>query len=196
MPIDASVYPSDWKLRSRFVRFYRAKNRCEWCGAKNRRPHPVTGSRVVLTTAHVYDKRPHVANLLNLAALCQRCHLRHDAKDKAEARARKRREREAQQDMFSKPETAREFVHRRVRDHKRMPQYILAKRMGLTGPALCRKLHQYPNDGMKFTLDDFERYVETTGDTKPIEYLIEKYLAGERGEIERLRARLAELEAK
>lgn len=39
----------------------------------------VSGSRVVLTTAHVYDHAPEVCDLLNLAALCQRCHLRHDA---------------------------------------------------------------------------------------------------------------------
>ena len=82
-------YPADWKLRSIFVRFYRARNRCEWCGAKNYQPHPVTGSRVILTTAHVYDHRPEAASLLNLAALCQRCHNGHDA----EMRRRNRRER-------------------------------------------------------------------------------------------------------
>lgn len=82
-------YPSDWKLRSRFVRFVRARNRCEWCGAENGKPHPKTGSIVVLTTAHVYDDRPEASSLLNLAALCQRCHNRHDAID----RQRRRRER-------------------------------------------------------------------------------------------------------
>ena len=66
-------------MRSRFVRFYRAKNRCEWCGAENGEAHPVTGSRVVLTVAHVFDDRPEAAGLMNLAALCQRCHNRHDA---------------------------------------------------------------------------------------------------------------------
>ena len=35
---------------------------------------------MVLTTAHVHDDRPEAASLLNLAALCQRCHNRHDAK--------------------------------------------------------------------------------------------------------------------
>lgn len=81
MPIRPEMkarYPADWDLRSRFVRFHRARNRCEWCGAENYRPHPVTGSRVVLTVAHVYDQRPEAASLLNLAALCQRCHNRHD----------------------------------------------------------------------------------------------------------------------
>ena len=51
MPIDYATYPKDWKLRSRFVRFYRARGRCEWCGAANGQPHPVTGSLVVLTRA-------------------------------------------------------------------------------------------------------------------------------------------------
>jgi 5-methylcytosine-specific restriction endonuclease McrA len=88
-PENAARYPKDWKARSRFVRFYRAKNRCEWCGCENYQPHPVTGSKVVLTVAHVFDDRPEASNLLNLAALCQRCHNRHDMKD----RARRRRER-------------------------------------------------------------------------------------------------------
>ena len=78
-PENRARYPNDWKLRSRFVRFYRAKNRCEWCGAENGKPHPITGSIVVLTTAHVFDDRPEAASLLNLAALCQKCHNGHDA---------------------------------------------------------------------------------------------------------------------
>ena len=48
-----------------------------------------TGAVLVLTVAHVYDKRPEACSLLNLAARCQRCHNRHDAKD----RARGKRER-------------------------------------------------------------------------------------------------------
>jgi hypothetical protein len=74
-----SRYPDDWKLRSRFIRQYRAKNKCEWCGAENGQPHPLTGSKVVLTTAHIYDHNPENARLLNLAALCQKCHNGHDA---------------------------------------------------------------------------------------------------------------------
>ena len=92
MPIRPEMkarYPKDWKLRSKFIRFYRAKNRCEWCGAKNYQPHPITGSKVVLTVAHVYDHRPEAANFLNLAALCQKCHNGHDA----EMRRKNRRER-------------------------------------------------------------------------------------------------------
>jgi 5-methylcytosine-specific restriction endonuclease McrA len=85
-PENRKRYPKDWKLRSRFVRHYRARDRCEWCGAANREPHPITGSRVVLTVAHVFDDRPEASSLLNLAALCQRCHNRHDAKARRERR--------------------------------------------------------------------------------------------------------------
>jgi len=102
MPILAenrNRYPKDWKLRSRFVRFYRARNRCEWCGCENYQPHPVTGSKVVLTVAHIHDDRPEASGLLNLAALCQRCHNRHDMRDRAKRR-RERIERESGQQAF------------------------------------------------------------------------------------------------
>ena len=65
-------------MRLRFIIQYRSGVRCEWCGAVNYIPHPDTGSKVVLTVAHVWDKRPPSASLLNLAALCQRCHLNWD----------------------------------------------------------------------------------------------------------------------
>lgn len=35
MPIDYKKYCKDWKLRSRFIRHYRAQNKCECCGVKN-----------------------------------------------------------------------------------------------------------------------------------------------------------------
>lgn len=89
-PENKHRYPPDWALRSRFVRFVRAKNRCEWCGAQNYKPHPVTGSKVILTTAHIYDDRPEAAGLLNLAALCQRCHNRHDMTRRARGRKARR----------------------------------------------------------------------------------------------------------
>jgi len=85
MPIrkeNVARYPKDWKLRSRFIRFVRAKNKCEWCGIENYSIRP-SGAKVVLTVAHVFDKRPETSALLNLAALCQKCHNRHDAKDRA-----------------------------------------------------------------------------------------------------------------
>lgn len=34
-PENRARYPKDWSLRSRFVRFVRARGRCEWCGAEH-----------------------------------------------------------------------------------------------------------------------------------------------------------------
>lgn len=77
-PKNLGRYPSDWALRSYFVRFVRARGRCEWCGTQDNQPHPQTGAWVILTTAHVHDQSPEASGLMNLAALCQRCHNRHD----------------------------------------------------------------------------------------------------------------------
>lgn len=76
-PENLKRYPKDWKqIRARILE--RAGNACEWCGAKNGEAHPKTGSKVVLTIAHVRDHAPEDAGDDNLAALCQRDHLRHD----------------------------------------------------------------------------------------------------------------------
>lgn len=91
-PENRHRYPADWKTRSRFVRFTWAKGRCEWCGCQHGQPNPVTGSKVVLTVAHIYDEGPEACSLLNLAALCQLCHNRHDVKGR---RIRRRRRLEA-----------------------------------------------------------------------------------------------------
>jgi hypothetical protein len=77
MPIDYSQYHPKWSLISRLIRFVRAGNKCEWCGAPNREPHPKTGGMVTLTVAHIdHDKDNN--RFSNLAALCNRCHLWHD----------------------------------------------------------------------------------------------------------------------
>lgn len=79
MPINYKEYHPKWSLISRLIRFFRAKNKCEWCGAENYQPHSITGSKVVLTVAHI-DHDKHHNWFSNLAALCQRCHLLHDIK--------------------------------------------------------------------------------------------------------------------
>lgn len=89
-PENRKRYPKDWKLRSRFVRFIRGKGKCENCGAEHGKPNPVTGAKVVLTTAHVHDDRPEAASLLNLAGLCQLCYNRLDAKNRARGRKERR----------------------------------------------------------------------------------------------------------
>lgn len=89
MPIDYTKYPPDWKAISLRIR-EREGQCCKWCGAENGKPHPQTASRVVLTVAHLNhdtaDNRDE-----NLAALCQRCHLRYDAQHHAANAARTRR---------------------------------------------------------------------------------------------------------
>jgi hypothetical protein len=81
MPIRAenrARYPKEWPLISLWVRVS-ACWRCEWCNARQGEPHPITGSKVVLTVAHVLNDAPEDVRPQNLAALCQRCHNRHDA---------------------------------------------------------------------------------------------------------------------
>lgn len=121
MPIRKQDYHPDWPRISQEVRDA-AGQRCEWCGAPNRRiierrprmrfyppdmdqyyvdwisigyitnyygdeEDPTNFSwkrlkyygltRIILTTAHL-DRDSHNNDRHNLAALCQRCHLRHD----------------------------------------------------------------------------------------------------------------------
>jgi len=87
--MDRSLYPPNWKEISNRIRFVRAGGVCEQCGAVHGQPHPITGSRVVLTTAHLDHNTASTGGSRtaptddNLKALCQRCHLRHDAKQHA-----------------------------------------------------------------------------------------------------------------
>ena len=53
MPCDYSKYPKNWKSEIRPDILKRASNRCEWCGAENYKPNPATGSKVILTIAHI-----------------------------------------------------------------------------------------------------------------------------------------------
>lgn len=104
-PENRDRYPADWKDISARIRFVRARARCECrgecghdharenrllnldgtpvdapsdrCSAYHHNPHPITGSRVVLTTAHL-DHVPENVDDDNLRAMCQRCHLAYD----------------------------------------------------------------------------------------------------------------------
>lgn len=95
MPIkDRSRYPPDWPDISRTIRA-RAGDCCEGspaypdCRARNGDPHPVTGSRVVLTVAHL-DHDPGHCDPSNLRAWCQRCHTTYDGPHHARTRKRTR----------------------------------------------------------------------------------------------------------
>lgn len=89
-PTEIERYPPDWDEISLNVR-EEAGWRCEWCGARQGEPHPVTGSTVVLTVAHL-DHDPSHCERSNLRALCQRCHNGYDAPHRAAGIRRRRRE--------------------------------------------------------------------------------------------------------
>ena len=94
MPFDRSKYPDDWEAISKRIR-KRENNRCKFCGAENYKPHPITGSDVVLTVAHLnHDVADNSDE--NLAALCQRCHLTYDAKLHAMHAAETRRKKQVE----------------------------------------------------------------------------------------------------
>lgn len=97
MPIkveNRARYPKNWKDITARIR-ERAGNCCEGspaypdCRAANGQSHPVTGSRVVLTVAHL-DHMPEHCDPSNLRAWCQRCHITYDAPRKAQDRAHNR----------------------------------------------------------------------------------------------------------
>lgn len=95
LPENRNRYPPDWPEIVGRVRA-RSRNRCEGsprypdCRAENGRPHPVTGSIVVLTVGHL-DHTPENCDLDNLRHWCQRCHLTYDAKHHAETAYMNRR---------------------------------------------------------------------------------------------------------
>ena len=102
MPVDMSKYPDNWQ-GIREVVLLRAGGSwhdprigasCEWCGAENWKPHPETGSKVVLTIAHLKDPNPMNVDYNNLAALCQKCHNTYDAPMRLQHRRKKARKEE------------------------------------------------------------------------------------------------------
>ena len=90
MPMQRDLYPDNWEEISAAIRA-RSGGKCDFCGAMNGQPHPVTGSQVVLTVAHL-DHEPANCDPANLRALCQRCHLAYDAKHHACNAAQTRRQ--------------------------------------------------------------------------------------------------------
>ena len=81
-------YPRNWQQISAEIKFVRAGGRCECegecrgghdgrCEARHGQPHQVTGSKVILTTAHL-DREPRNCDPTNLRAMCQRCYVRYD----------------------------------------------------------------------------------------------------------------------
>ena len=112
MPIRAErmkLYPGggthskEWKaFRASLID--RAGNCCEGtpqypdCRAENGKPHPLTGSKVVLSIAHMDHDESH-ADPQRCRALCQRCHLSWDAPYHAKNSAKTRRSKSPQIDL-------------------------------------------------------------------------------------------------
>jgi hypothetical protein len=103
-PENKARYPKDWKAISLEVR-EAAGWVCEGspaypeCRAENAKPHPVTGSVVVLTVAHL-NHQPEDCDRANLKAWCQRCHLTYDAPHHAKNAAATRRRARGNLDLF------------------------------------------------------------------------------------------------
>lgn len=88
-PENRARYPKNWRQISLTIRADRAGWRCECAGecgrgthegrCPNRQGYPAygTGSRVVLTVAHL-DHTPENCDPDNLRAMCQACHLHYD----------------------------------------------------------------------------------------------------------------------
>jgi len=91
-PENRARYPKDWKTAVVPRVRARSKNRCECtgqcglshgarkdarCKAKNGKPHPLTGSKVVLTVMHL-NHQPEDNRDENLLHGCQQCHNRYD----------------------------------------------------------------------------------------------------------------------
>ena len=69
------------------------------CAAVNGKPHPVTGSKVVLTVMHL-NHQPEDVRDENLMAGCQRCHNRYDAPVRAAGIKSRKRAASAVGDLF------------------------------------------------------------------------------------------------
>jgi hypothetical protein len=100
-----SIRSQEW-LALRASILDRAGNRCEGtpqfpvCRAANAEPHPETGSRVVLTIAHM-DQDPSHNAPGNLRALCQRCHNAWDRPHRAVNASITRKLKVGQPDFFA-----------------------------------------------------------------------------------------------
>lgn len=119
-PEEKARYPKNWKAVSLEVRAA-AGWRCEGspaypdCRAVNAEPHPVTGSKVVLTVAHLNHQPEDCGepgNRPNLKAWCQRCHLTYDAPVHAMNAAITRAANRGQPDMFNPRESQKERAAR------------------------------------------------------------------------------------
>jgi hypothetical protein len=75
----------------------------------------------------------------------------------------------------------------------RNPLKTIAADMDQSQSDLSRKLAGNPDDPRRFTVEDLERFIRATGDTTPIIYLVEKFMADEETKQRAAHQRLAEM---
>lgn len=104
-PSEKDRYPKNWREVSDRIKA-RAQGCCEGvpgqptCRAEHGKRHPITGSVVVLTVAHLDHQPEHCADD-NLRALCQRCHNRYDQPHRRKNAAKTRRDNKQTGELFA-----------------------------------------------------------------------------------------------
>ncbi len=91
--------------------------------------------------------------------------------------------------------TLREYVASLVHQQGK-PQKAVAADMDLSPSMLTRKCAQSPDDSARLTVDNLEEFIKSQDDSRPVLYLVEKYLAGNNGRIEALERELARLKGR
>lgn len=105
-PENRDRYPKDWKTVIVPAVRARSGDRCEGspyypnCRAENGCAHPVTGSTVVLTVAHLEGEPLESRDITQMRHWCQRCHNTYDAKARAAGIKARAREGAAIGDLF------------------------------------------------------------------------------------------------
>lgn len=104
-PENRDRYPKDWPHIAAAV-----KDMAGWacvgspafpnCRAVHGERHPDTGSKVVITVAHL-DHTPENCGFENLRAWCQKCHNTYDAPNRAKGLAERRKQARADRDLFT-----------------------------------------------------------------------------------------------
>ena len=75
----------------------------------------------------------------------------------------------------------------------RNPLKTIAADMDQSQSDLSRKLTGSTDDPRRFTVEDLERFIRATGDTTPIIYLVEKFMADDETKQRAAHQRLAEM---
>lgn len=129
-PDNKARYPKEWPTISKRIRFERAGGRCECegecghdhggrCEALHGDPHPITESKVVLTTAHL-NHTPEDCRDEVLKAMCQRCHNSYDQSHRQANRAKRLEESKAKERAKMSQTTALLAFHTECRTGRKV----------------------------------------------------------------------------